>query len=87
MKYDETQSDESDMLVYFVNDKFEELCAVQQAHIPVGEDTRVNFSLNASASGLDKCYLIIKSVKDAVYEAQQISAFDIKIAFSVEFDF
>ena len=87
MKYDETQSDEADALVYFVNDKFEELCAVQQAHIPVGEDTRVNFSLNASASGLDKCYLIIKSVKDAVYEAQQISAFDIKIAFSVEFDF
>ena len=87
VKYDATQADSTRVLVYFVNEAFEELCAIQEAVITAGEITKVNFSLNASASSLNKCYLVIKSVKDAIYEAQQISAFDIKISFSLEFDF
>ncbi len=87
VKYDVSQADSTRVLVYFVNEAFEELCAIQEAVITAGETTRVNFSLNASASSLKKCYLVIKSSKDALYEAQQISAFDIRISFSLEFDF
>ena len=87
IKYDEIQPNEADVLVYFVNEEFEELCAIQEAHIVVGEITKVNFSLNASASSLSGCYLVIKSPKDAIREAQSIAKFNIKIAFNVEFDF
>lgn len=87
LKYGNAQSNEVDALVYFVNEEFEELCAIQEMHIVVGETTKVNFSLNASASSLSNCYLVIKSPKDAIREAQSISKFNIKIAFNVEFDF
>lgn len=87
IKYDEAQPNETDVLIYFVNEEYEELCAIQEAHIVVGEVTKVNFSLNASASSLNNCYLVIKSPKDAIREAQSISKFNIKIAFNVEFDF
>jgi hypothetical protein len=87
LKYGNAQSNEVDALVYFVNEEFEELCAIQEMHIVVGEITKVNFSLNASASSLSNCYLVIKSPKDAIREAQSISKFNIKIAFNVEFDF
>ena len=87
IKYDDAQPNEADVLVYFVNEEHEELCAIQEAHIVVGEITKVNFSLNASASSLSNCYLVIKSPKDAIREAQSISKFNIKIAFNVEFDF
>ena len=87
LKYGNAQSNEVDVLVYFVNEEFEELCAIQEMHIGVGEITKVNFSLNASASSLSNCYLVIKSPKDAIREAQSISKFNIKIAFNVEFDF
>ena len=87
MKYDVEQSNEVDALVYFVNEDFEELCPIQEVHITVNETTKVNFSLNASASSLNNCYLVIKSPKDAIREAQSISKFNIKIAFNVEFDF
>ena len=87
IKYDNAQPNEADVLVYFVNEEHEELCTIQEAHIVVGEITKVNFSLNASASSLSNCYLVIKSPKDAIREAQSISKFNIKIAFNVEFDF
>ena len=87
IKYDDAQPNETDVLVYFVNEEHEELCAIQEAHIVVSEITKVNFSLNASASSLSNCYLVIKSPKDAIREAQSISKFNIKIAFNVEFDF
>ena len=87
LKYGNAQSNEVDALVYFVNEEFEELCAIQEMHIVVGEITKVNFSLNSSASSLSNCYLVIKSPKDAIREAQSISKFNIKIAFNVEFDF
>lgn len=87
IKYDENQQNEVDVLVYFVNEEFKELCAIQEIRIVVGETTKVNFSLNSSASSLNNCYLVIKSPKDAIYEAQSILKFNIKIAFNVEFDF
>ena len=87
IKYDDAQPNEADVLVYFVNEEHEELCAIQEAHIVVGEITKVNFSLNASASSLSNCYLVIKSPKDVIREAQSISKFNIKIAFNVEIDF
>lgn len=86
-KYNDSQLNEIGALVYFVNEEFEELCAVQEAYITVNENTKVNFSLNASASSLNNCYLVIKSPQDSMGEAQQLIKFDIKIAFNVEFDF
>ena len=87
LKYDETQTDTVDAFVYFVNEEYEELCPLQEIHLSVGENTKVNFSLNASASSLEKCLLVIKSTKDSINEAQQIIKFNVNIAFSVEFDF
>ena len=86
-KYMENQSNEVDAIVYFVNETFENLCPLQEIHITSGEVSKINFSLNASASNLNECFLVIKSTKDSLYEAQQIIKFDIKIAFSVDFDF
>lgn len=87
IKYDEFQADEVSALVCFANEAFEELCPVQEINVRVGENIKVNFSLNAGASSLQNCYLVIKSPKDATREAQQIIKFNINIAFSVEFDF
>ena len=60
---------------------------MHEVKITVGTDTKVNFSLNSAASSLKNCYLVIKSPKDATREAQQMTKFNINIAFSVEFDF
>ncbi len=87
LKYDETQTDTVDAFVYFVNEEYEELCPLQEIHLSVGENTKVAFSLKASASSLEKCLLVIKSTKDSINEAQQITKFKVNIAFSVEFDF
>lgn len=87
IKYNEIQSNETDMIVYFANEEFKEICPIQEIHIVADEITKVYFSLNSSASNLDSCYLVIKSSKDAMHEAQSISKFSIKIAFNVEFDF
>ena len=74
-------------LVYFVNEAGEELCPLQEISLTVAEKTRVNFSLNASASSLEKCYLVTKSAAHAHNEAYQLMEFAVKIAFTVEFDF
>ena len=87
VKFNDAQTDEVDALVYFVNEEFEEICQVHEVKITVGTDTKVNFSLNSAASSLKNCYLVIKSPKDATREAQQMTKFNINIAFSVEFDF
>lgn len=87
VKYDELQLNEVFALVYFANEEFEEICPTQEINVKVGENTKVNFSLNAGASSLKNCYLVIKSTKDAAQEAQQIVRFKINIAFSVDFDF
>lgn len=87
LKYNETQTDTVDAFVYFVNEEYEELCPLQEIHLSVGENTKVAFSLNASASSLERCLLVIKSTKDSINEAQQITKFNVSIAFSVEFDF
>lgn len=87
LKYTEVQMNSVDAFVYFVNEEYEELCPLQEIHLSVGENTKVNFSLNASASSLEKCLLVIKSTKDSINEAQQIIKFNVNIAFSVEFDF
>lgn len=86
-KYNEKQSDETAAIVYFVNEAYEELCPIQEVCVTAGELSKVSFSLNASASSLNDCYLVIKSTKDAIYEAQQLVKHKINIAFNVEFDF
>lgn len=87
VKYDDNQANEISTLVYFVNEEFEEICPMQEINVKVGEITKVNFSFNAGASSLKNCYLVIKSPKDTVREAQEIIKFNINIAFNVEFDF
>ena len=87
LKYNESQTDCVNAFVYFVNDQYEELCPLQEINLIAGEHTKVNFSLNASASSLDNCLLVIKSTKDSINEAQQITKLNIKIAFNIEFDF
>lgn len=74
-------------LLYFVNESGEELCPRQEISFTTGKETRVSFSLNASASSMEKCYLVVKASEHAHNEAYQLIEFSIKIAFSVEFDF
>jgi hypothetical protein len=87
VKFNDVQTDEVTSHVCFVNNEFEEICQAQEVRIKVGEDTKVNFSLNSGASSLKECYLVIKSLKDDTREAQQITKFNINIAFSFDFDF
>ena len=74
-------------LLYFVSESGEELCPRQEIIFAAGELTKVNFSLNASASSFEKCNLVVKSSEHSHNEAYQLIEFLIKIAFSVEFDF
>lgn len=87
VKYNELQANEASTLVYFVDAAYEEICPVQEVNVRVGEELKVNFTLNSGASSMENCYLVIKSPKDAAGEAQQISKFSINIAFHAEFDF
>lgn len=86
-KHTERQDSETDAIVYFLNETYEEICYPQTIHLYAGEKTKVNFSLNASASSSGECFLVVKSTKDERNEAQQMIAFDIKIAFNIDFDF
>ena len=86
-KYNYLQSESLDYLVYFVDGDYQELCPVQEIHLNEGAITKVNFSLKSSASSLKECYLVLKSKKDKLDEAQQILKFDMNISFSLEFDF
>lgn len=81
------QRDFADCRVYFVDGTGASICPVQQLHLTTQEKPKVSFSLNSSASSLDKCYLVIQTDKDAVNEAQQLLEFPIKISFQVTFDF
>ena len=81
------QSDTVKMLVYFVNDSYEELCSIKEIEIANEIMTKVNFQLNASALSLKNCTLIIKSTQDSYNEAQQMINFKINIVFNVDFDF
>lgn len=87
LKYRDTQKEQASVIVYFANEEYEELSALQEVNVKVGELTKVNFSLNSSASGLKKCYLIIKSSDAKFGEAQQAVGFDINVAFKAEFGF
>lgn len=81
------QPDTVKMLVYFVNDSYEELCPIKEIEVTNEIMTKVNFQLNASASSLKNCTLIIKSTQDSYKEAQQMINFKINIVFNVDFDF
>lgn len=74
-------------LLYFVSESGEELCPRQEISFVAGKETRVSFSLNASASSLEKCYLVVKASEHSHNEAYQLLEFFVKIAFSIEFDF
>lgn len=87
VKCTERQRDRVNAVVYFAGEEFKELSSPQEISVAVGEITKVNFSLNDSASSLQDCYLIIKSANDGDNEAQQILKFNIKIAFNVDCDF
>ena len=86
-KYNEQQADIATALICFINEANQPLCPLQEIQVSANETVKINFSLNASASSLSDCYLVIKSAKDTANEAQQIIKFNIKIAFNVEFDF
>ena len=79
--------DSAEYIASFVNDEYENLSPVQQFRVCVGETTKVYFTLNAAASSLDHCFLVLRSSKDAYDEAQSIIRCQIKIAFQVESDF
>ena len=79
--------DSTEYIACFVNDEYENLSPVQQFRVCVGKTTKVYFTLNAAASSLDHCFLVLRSSKDAYDEAQSIIRCQIKIAFQVESDF
>ena len=81
------EGNSADYIAYFVNDDYENLSSIQQFEVKVGETTKVSFTLNSAASSLDHCFLVLRSAKDKVDEAQSIIRCQIKIAFQVEFDF
>lgn len=77
----------AEYIAYFTDEHYEMLSPVQQFTATVGETTRVPFTLNAAASSLEHCFLILRASKDAFDEARSITRFQIKVAFQVEFDF
>lgn len=77
----------AEYIAYFVDDAHELLCPVQQFEARAGETTKVSFTLNAAASALDHCFLVLRSSKDALDEARTILRCRVRIAFQVEFDF
>ena len=81
------QRDCADCRVFFIDENGNALCPPQQLHLSGQEKNKVAFSLNSSASSLDKCYLVIQADGNEEYEAQQLLEFPIKISFRVEFDF
>ena len=81
------QKDTADCWVYFIDKNGTALCPRQQLHLDAREKGKVFFSLNSSASSLDKCYLVIQARENGDNEAQQLLEFPIKISFRVEFDF
>ena len=81
------QKKEANCIVYFVSESGEELCPRQEIAVKAGENTKVMFSLGAGASGLEKCYLVIKSPEDSYNEASCLLEFPVKLSFTVAFDF
>lgn len=81
------QKDCADYQMYFIDDNGGELCQHQQLHLSTQEEGKVFFSLNSSASSMDKCYLVIQSSENAENEAEQLLEFPIMISFRVDFDF
>ena len=80
-------SESGEFVAFFVNENYEQLCPVQQFQIKAGESRRVSFTLNSSASSLEKCMLVIRAVSDAVDEARMIVPCRIQIAFQADFEF
>lgn len=81
------ERDSVDYIAYFVDENYEAICPIRQFTVKVGETTRVSFTLNASASSLNNCLLVLRSSKDEINEAQTIMRCQIKIAFQVDADF
>ena len=81
------ECDSADYIAYFVDENYEAICPIRQFTAKVGETTRVSFTLNASASSLENCLLVLRSSKDEINEAQTIIRCQIKIAFQVDADF
>lgn len=85
--FNQKQAKEITYVAYFVNEKYEELCPLTEFNVVEEGLTKVNFTLNASASNSKECYLILKSPMDKGKEAQCLIPFDVNISFNVEFDF
>lgn len=81
------QKDWADCRVYFIDEKGSSICQPQQLHLIAQEKQKAAFSLNSSASSLDKCFLVIQMLGDSENEARQLLEFPVKISFQVEFDF
>ena len=86
-RYSESQAQRTTFLAQFISEGYEEISPLQEFEVCVGETSKVNFSLNASASSLKDCYLLLKSSQDSQHEAQQITKYKINISFNVDFDF
>lgn len=87
IKTSDEQDDNANYYVYFIDESNDELCPLQEIQVNTNEVSKINFSLNSSASGLDDCYLVLKSKQDSINEAQQILKFKINISFTLDFDF
>lgn len=87
LRYLDSQLSEVHCIVWFVNERNEDLCSPQEITISDGEATKVNFALNASVSSLSECWLVIRFAADAPDEVRLKMQFNVKIAFDLEFDF
>ena len=76
-----------DCIAYFTDESYEQLCPLQQFSVRVEETTRVSFTLNAAASSLKRCYLVVRYASDDYNEARLVFDCEIKISFQVDFDF
>ena len=77
----------ADCIAYFTDESYEQLCPLQQFAVHIEDTTRVSFALNAAASSLKHCYLVVRYASDAYNEARLILDCEIKISFQVDFDF
>ena len=86
-KHSEKQRNNAQVIVYFVNEEYEQMSPVKEITVRTDEKCRVSFSLDDKASSLSKCYLVIRSGKSLINEATALIEFRIDIAFSIGFGF
>ena len=86
-KYSEHQNESAQIIAYFIDPNGKQISPIIESEIGTDKKTKLNFTLNETASSEKKCCLVIKSGDTPYGMAQQLIEFEIDIAFSIDFGF